>query len=383
ARGGMGTAVKVAIIIGVILAGLLVLAVAIVLFAGWWITSTGAQVATDGIIGPESGAIFHTGRPEDGVGFEQFAGRVIIEVQRISLEQQRQDLPPALEWLREMQLQQSTTGLEIYVPKELTLTVEPGHSWDEIEVLLAANPRAFTKLFRFMFTRLFDDHVEAGRVRGRDVYQFTDGPAVAFVGGTIVFGTDAEIVGRALERLEDGAQAVESSLQKLYRQKDGSRTFHIVAERLPAIFESPAVRDVIGAGFDEPPTDDEIDALVGMGGLTTFIVGGLFPDANTIEAEISAVTWNERGAAAWEELLAERWPTALREYVAEHAPLAADEFELIVEIERVGQPAKARYRIENAATTYAHLLGSGTDEPRVLEDYQEDEDHDESGGETR
>jgi hypothetical protein len=180
----------------------------------WWLVSPGEQVETERVAGGESRAVVHFGGLNDDPGARALLNRAAVAMQRAVDRQRGEEMPEALRWLEELGRAQGggAGGLGMWVPREVTLTVESGEGEEGGEgvFLVAVNLAAFPRMIRTIVRQVARAEEEGGPVRqrhrGYDIDVFPGGGALAFAGSTMMFASRPEALRRALDRLEDGPE---------------------------------------------------------------------------------------------------------------------------------------------------------------------------------
>lgn len=190
----------------------IVIAVVAVALGTVWIFAPGEQIATARIAGEDSLGVIRLDELAGDPGTQALLTRVLTRFDEINRERQREDLPPSLRWLSDLQDQQSNQaqGLNLLIPKEMTLTLESAAAesagdGEDVDLVVAANPRTMVRLFKGMFGLI--GRLEEGerriahRYRGHAVYELEDDAVIAFVRSTFLFATSAGALERAIDRV--------------------------------------------------------------------------------------------------------------------------------------------------------------------------------------
>lgn len=177
-----------------------------------WLLSAGEQVATAEIVGTDSIGFVHLDQTVRDPGVSAMLRNFWLEAQRAENQRQKEELPESLGWLQDLSAAQQggVAPLEIFLPREMTVALEPGPHDGEPEIVVALNLRALPRLGRVFFATLSDrmspeDDSEPDSYRGHPVHPLgDDSGTVAFVGSTILFASETAAVRRAIDRIEDG-----------------------------------------------------------------------------------------------------------------------------------------------------------------------------------
>ncbi len=204
-RRGLGGVDKLLIGCGIGCAGLILVAVLGVAFGTVWFFTPGEQVATEVIVDEASLGAVRLNELAEDPGTQELLTRVLQHIDQAGREQQREQLPPALRWLSDFQAQQSNTaGINMLIPKEMTVAFEEAEDGAGVDFVVAANPRTMVRMFKTMigFASRGD---QSGNVRsdyrGHAAYALEDGAHLAFVRSTLMFASSRRALERAIDRI--------------------------------------------------------------------------------------------------------------------------------------------------------------------------------------
>ncbi len=211
---GLTTPMKVLIGCGVGCGVVAVAAVVAGVLGFFWLISPGKQTPTDAIVGDDSlGAIRVEDLAEDP-GARQLVTRVLTRMQEIDRRHQAEDLPPSLRWLQELQQSPSAQDIEMFIPREVTLTFERAAAGEEPHIVVAFNLRGLVRLVQQVLALAARAEGPGGDpvktvYRGHEIFILDpqEETVLAFVGGTLLFSDHPEAVKRAIDRIEAGAGA--------------------------------------------------------------------------------------------------------------------------------------------------------------------------------
>ncbi len=207
-RKGLGGFDKLLIGCGIGCAGLILLAVLAVAFGSMWIMTPGTQVATDVIADDTSLAVIRLHELAEDPGTQKLLESVLERINEAGREQQREQLPPALRWISDMQARQANTaGVNMLIPKEMTISYEKAEDGSGLDFVAAANPRTMVRMFKSMFSLMSrgdDSRNVRSDYRGHAAYRFEEEAHVAFVRSTVLFANSRRGLERAIDRIEAG-----------------------------------------------------------------------------------------------------------------------------------------------------------------------------------
>ncbi len=196
---------------GIGCAALILLAVLGVAFGSMWFFTPGEQVATDVIADDASLGVVRLHELAEDPGTQQLLTRVLERINEAGREQQREQLPPSLRWISDLQTQQSDpAAVNMLIPKEMTIAYELAEDGSSVDYVVAANPRTMVRMFKTMFNLISrgDDggNVRAGRrrradYRGHAAYTLEDKAHLSFVHSTVLFANSRRALERAIDRV--------------------------------------------------------------------------------------------------------------------------------------------------------------------------------------
>ena len=206
---------KVLIGCGIGCAALILLAVLGLAFGSMWFFTPGEQVATDVIADDASLGVVRLHELADDPGTQQLLARVLQRINEAGREQQREQLPPSLRWISDMQTTQSSpAGVNMFIPKEMTIAYEQAGDGSSVDFVVAANPRAMVRMFKTMLgmiSRGDDGREVRSEYRGHPVYALEETAHLAFVRSTVLFASSRRALERAIDRVEAGGSGAGSS----------------------------------------------------------------------------------------------------------------------------------------------------------------------------
>lgn len=180
--------------------GLLVIAgLAAFLYATYWLVSAGRQAPTAAVVGPRSAGVVRVSDLAADPGTRALVGEFMARAESASAG----GGPQLPKWMRDMQAAQARQGITQWLPREATLTFEPGADGD-FGMSAAVNPRGMVLPFRLALMPALSREKDATVSRhGRhQLIAFRKSGALCFMDGTIVWAADAERLRAALDRLE-------------------------------------------------------------------------------------------------------------------------------------------------------------------------------------
>lgn len=297
--------------------------VAFLIWGAWWVVSPGAQVSTDLVITPEAVAVVHLAGDERAHGLTRLLGAVMGEHNRRQRQAAARELPDSLRWLERLgtaQDAQTADAIGMWIPSEATLAVLPAPDGRR-HLALAANFRGFVRPIRAIITSAARGEGGHGSVythAGHEVTRFSNGSALSFAGGTLLWADQAELVEAALDRVEAETEAAgpaflpEGAYQRLTAGHvlvgaADNRTGHLTALARDSILARAEDADEDGpeppAEAPEPPPNPLL-ALVERLEATTFAVA--IPSADRADVTLTGVALDTAAAEAWRAALAER-----------------------------------------------------------------------------
>ena len=213
-RKGLGGFDKVLIGCGIGCAALILICILGIAFGTMWFFTPGEQIITDVIANDASLGVIRLHELADDPGTQELLGRVLDRIGEAGREQQREQLPPSLRWISDMQAQQSNTaGLNMMIPKEMTIAFEQAEDGSSVDTVVAANPRSMVRMFKTMIGLISRGDTTDGMhsdYRGYAAYTLEDEAHLAFVDSTVVFATSRRALQRAIDRVYDGNRVVDN-----------------------------------------------------------------------------------------------------------------------------------------------------------------------------
>jgi hypothetical protein len=180
------------------------------LYGVFWVVSPGKQRPVAAAVGEGSLGVVRFSDLAGDPGVRALAADLFVEAMEAEDARRRQELPPSMRWIEGFQRAQrgqaaggAKTTLGWFLPREAVLSFEPGQEGAPASPLLAANFRGFVRPVRWMIEAMAKEEPRVTRVGsgGQEMLVFPDGPAVAFVGGTLVVSSDSGALLPALDRL--------------------------------------------------------------------------------------------------------------------------------------------------------------------------------------
>lgn len=177
-------------------------------FGAYWVFSPGKQVATAGIAGEDSVATVHMTELTDDPGAQELLTKALVTFHEMNQRRQQEDLPPALSWMSSFQQTPSAQDFKMYIPREMTLTLERSPYGEDPNFVVAANLRTMIRPFKGMMglaarAEEADEDFHSS-YRGHDVYRMDEDAYLGFVDNTLLFSDAAEALETAIDRLESG-----------------------------------------------------------------------------------------------------------------------------------------------------------------------------------
>lgn len=177
----------------------------------YWFFSPGEQVATDAIAGDDSLAMVHMTELADDPGAQALLTKVLVRFDEISRRQQQENLPESMRWISNLPRQSpSSRDLAMYIPKEVTLTLERSDHGGRPDFVVAANLRTMVRPIKAglaLIGRGEGDPNFHSQHRGHDVYHMEHNAFVGFVENTLLFSDAAPALERAIDRIVAGGEA--------------------------------------------------------------------------------------------------------------------------------------------------------------------------------
>jgi hypothetical protein len=194
------------LLIGCAIAGglLIVAGLAAFLFGMYWLTSAGRQYPTAAVASPETQGVVRVGDLASDAGARSLVTAFFRRVQEAS-QSEKPQLPA---WIRNLQAQQAREGVGQWLPREATVSMEPGaDGW--VRIVMAANMRGFVQPIRLGVTQALkkDKETRITHHGGHEVLSFGGHSSVTFMDGTLVFAYHAGAMTQAIDRLSASAAA--------------------------------------------------------------------------------------------------------------------------------------------------------------------------------
>lgn len=207
ARGGIPSWGKAVIVtgLGCGVAGFIVLLCVIGLTL--WMLLPGRQIDTTGIAGKGTEAVLIYRNMEGKTGIGALINRFFVEMQKAQSEVQQQQVPESLRWLVDLQgrqNQKSMAALRVYIPREVTVSIEGGGGDYVRNTFVAVNPSMLTGMFELMFdaTAGMTPDAKPRTHNGHDYLVMKNDSAICFHGGTILWAQMAGGMPLLLDRID-------------------------------------------------------------------------------------------------------------------------------------------------------------------------------------
>lgn len=168
----------------------------------YWLFSPGRQLPTSLVAGPTSVGIVRLERGDTDPGMQDLAEAAMDALQRAQVEAGEGTVPPFLQRMREWQLAQSRNNLGLWVPREATLSLEPGAAPGETRPVAAINFRGLVRPVGLFVQRVLKSERGTRVVTHGDqeVLAVSDRAALCFAEGTLLFGSDPASLVAVLDR---------------------------------------------------------------------------------------------------------------------------------------------------------------------------------------
>jgi hypothetical protein len=188
---------------------LLLIGVAFGVYGLYWFFSPGRQMPTSLVVGPASVGVVRLERGDTDPGIQALAEEAMAAMQRAQVAAGEGTVPPWVQRLREWQLAQSRNNLGMWVPREVTLSLEPGAEEGEARAVAAINFHGLVRPVGALVGRLLKKERGTRVVPHGDheVLVVSDRAALCFAEGTLLFGSDAGSLVAVLDRWGRGAAA--------------------------------------------------------------------------------------------------------------------------------------------------------------------------------
>lgn len=276
-RKGLGGFDKVLIGCGIGCAVLILAVVFAVAFGTLWVFTPGQQAATDAIADDSSLGVVRLHELADDEGTQELFTRVLARVDEVSRERQREELPDGLRWLSDLQAQQSNpAGLNMLIPKEMTVAFEQAADGEGVDWVVAFNPRTMVRALKAILSlasRGDEDPQLRSQYLEHDTYRFEEDAHLAFVGSTVLFASSRIALERAIDRIESGAPGVSARTDGALAASipEGDWDFEGVVgseagllEGLLALGADPAPEEGAGEGVPEPAAFEDLHLAFGL-----------------------------------------------------------------------------------------------------------------------
>ena len=259
---------KALLVTGLGIAGIMLISLLAVCGVFYWLFAPGKQVPTISVVGPESEAVFCFDNSEGDPGLSSMISKLLLEMQQAQHQIQREQMPESFRFLLDLQHRQNKKnmqGMGMYIPRDVTVTVEkvPG---DELRHnFVAFNPSMFTGMVKLIFKSI-PSLAPAGEIQvlEHNGHQYTvmkDGSSIAFVGGTIVWATEGEYMPKALDRIDAASGSGPNLPVELreYALEDAPWDFFGMIDDSNDLLSVIAVGEqearMMDHGLEEPPAD--------------------------------------------------------------------------------------------------------------------------------
>jgi hypothetical protein len=172
------------------------------LYGLYWAFSPGRQMPTALAVGPRSVGVVRLERGDSDRGMQELVETLIGAIQRAQLAAEDGKVPPFLQSMRRWQLAQSGSNLGMWIPREVTLSIEAGPEAEERRMVAAVNMRSLVRPMGLMIEHMVKREPRARVVThsGHEVVVSSGGSAVSFAEGTWLFGSGASEVETLLDR---------------------------------------------------------------------------------------------------------------------------------------------------------------------------------------
>lgn len=252
------TGTKIVIGCAVALGLVVLVGLAVIVAGGYWLMRPGLQVPTAVVVGPQSTGRVRLENAGADPGVRELMGEFFQAARDAGNEANGHVLPEWVERMQSMQAAQSGQQMEMWLPREATLSLEP--QGDEVGWVAAANFKQLVRPIAMVLGRTFKKErgVRVVVHGGREVFVFPGGTALCFADGTLLVGRPEHTLTAALDRASQTASpALRTSgaatdlfgawdLHGVLDRSDEARAFALVlAERMAA---SSADDDPSGAG---------------------------------------------------------------------------------------------------------------------------------------
>ena len=206
---------KVLIGCGIGCAALILIVVLGIAFGTMWVFTPGKQAATAAIAEDSSLGVIQLHELAQDPGTQELLTRVLERIDEANREQQCEQLPPAMRWISDFQAQQADpAGLNMLIPREMTIVYEQAEDGEAVDYVIAFNPRTMVRMFKTMFSLISrgDESEElSSDYRGHSVYRFEEDANLAFVDSTVLFASSQAALERAIDRIDASEEGANGS----------------------------------------------------------------------------------------------------------------------------------------------------------------------------
>ena len=172
-----------------------------------WMLLPGRQIDTTRIAGKGTEAVLVYRNLEGKTAVGALINRFFVEMQKAQSEVQQQQVPESLRWLVDLQgrqNQKSMAAMRVYIPREVTVTIEGGGGDYVRNTFVAVNPSMLTGMFELMFeaTAGMTPDAKPRSHNGHDYLVMKNDSAICFHGGTVLWVQMAEGMPLLLDRID-------------------------------------------------------------------------------------------------------------------------------------------------------------------------------------
>lgn len=186
---------------------LFVVALLVVGGGAFWAFVPGKQVDTEGIAGEESVGVVRMEDLTADPGAKALIDHVMKEIDEINRRNQERALPENMRWLANLRRQPSARDVQMFIPRDATLTIEPTEDGTDVDFVAALNFRLMVRPIKAAI--LMASRSEAGgendTYRGYEIAAMDQDSHLTFVGSTALVSSSETALKRAIDRIEDGA----------------------------------------------------------------------------------------------------------------------------------------------------------------------------------
>ncbi len=302
----------------------------------FWAYVPGKQVATEGIAGEESVGVVQMEDLAADPGAKALVNHVLKEIDEINRRNQERALPPKMRWLANLRQSPSMRDVQMFIPRDATLAIEPGEESD-VDVVAALNFRVMVRPLKaaILFASRADEEVPE-TYRGYELVSLDDDDYLTFVGSTLLVASSRASLERALDRIEDGT-VDQAKLVSMAPDGEWDAAGSLTNE------DGSVARVLADVDVPEGAEDEELRLGFGVDVVS----------ADEIDAEIVLHCRDRERALLWLEAL-----TAHFEKLKARA--AEDGFELDYEAVAVGERVESSLRLSGVeaavAEFFAHVI---------------------------